>query len=190
MSLMNLEVGQGIKFCETDETRNVVYNYGLIIKVDDKSIEFFKALPSFRSLGIDGNEYKVPCYKDNNAVYERHKDNVRLEGFLSVFTELGQGRKDGVYVHADMKDLKVYDIDDCKIHNVTCIDGGVKISKQAMHEILNHPWQEQKQKELTKKSLLKKDVADEQKKQINPSKRRLPDISFDMEENAERQFGE
>lgn len=41
MSLMKLEVGQGIKFSEVDKKGKESYKYGLIIKATDRSIEFF-----------------------------------------------------------------------------------------------------------------------------------------------------
>lgn len=146
MSLLNLEVGQGIKYCKSDRNNKLSYHYGLIINTTDNSIGFLNVLPSFRKIGF-GEEYKVPCYKDGNALYEKHRNNVRLEGYLSVFTELSNGRKDGVYVYADIEHPVIYDAEDCKIHKVAGIDGNEKISKEAMAEVLNHPWIDQPQKE-------------------------------------------
>lgn len=65
-----------------------------------------------------------------------------------IFTELSKGRRDGVYVYADIENPIIYDVNECRLHKVTLIDEGKKITKQAMDEVLSHPWPEQKQLEL------------------------------------------
>lgn len=145
---MNLEVGQGIKYKTFDGKGKAFSHYGLIIDVSDDAITFYSVLRSFRPLGLNG-EYKMPCYKDKDAVYEKHKDNVRLEDCSSVFRKLSGCRKDGVYVHADALNPIIYGMTDCALHGVTVIDGGQKVPEHVMQKVMYHPWPVQNQREKT-----------------------------------------
>lgn len=61
------------------------------------------------------------------------------------------GQCGGAYVDAREKYYITYDRAKCKLHNVSVIDGGVKVSDKVMDEILNHPWEEQLHFQFTRK---------------------------------------
>lgn len=127
---MNFEVGQGIKYTVRGERG---WSYGVILQVSSDSITFAEV----------GDAMGVYCYDDVEASYDTDRDNVRLNDCPPPFTVISGGHCGGAYVDAREKDYITYDRAKCKLHNVSVIDGGVKVSDKVMDEILNHPWEEQ-----------------------------------------------
>ena len=58
------------------------------------------------------------------------------------------GEKGGVYALADIDNPIKLTKEQCEKYYVTVLDDGATISDRDMYEIFNHPWVDQKQKEL------------------------------------------
>ncbi len=88
------------------------------------------------------------CYDELGAKYPGDKDNVRLKDCPPPFMRLSRGVEGGVYALADIDNPIIFTKEQCEKYHVTILDRGEKISQRDMDEIFNHPWIDQKQKEL------------------------------------------
>lgn len=88
------------------------------------------------------------CYDELGAKYPEDKDNVRLKDCPPPFMQLSRGADGGVYALADINNPIVFTKEQCIKYHVTVLDKGEKISDRDMNEIFNHPWDEQKQKQI------------------------------------------
>lgn len=71
--------------------------------------------------------YKSLFAPDSEAYGELNKYFKNVHTFaVEQEIELSKGRKDGVYVYADLENPIIYDVNDCRIHKVTLIDEGKK----------------------------------------------------------------
>lgn len=132
---MNMKEGQVIRYCNFREQYD---GYGVIIRVNPDSIDYVEAY------AVDKF---TKCYDDAGAIKEKHKDNVRIKHCPPPFKELSQGVSGGVYVVADMDNLLTFTRTDIEINHVRVIDDGIQIDDADMHEIVNHPWSRQLEKE-------------------------------------------
>ena len=132
---MNIEMGQAITY--KNERRGI--GYGVIIHSTENSISFVE---------IDRITEFTKCYDELGAKYPEDKDNVRLKDCPPPFMQLSRGVDGGVYALADINNPIIFTKEQCEKYHVTILDRGEKISKRDMDEIFNHPWDEQKQKQL------------------------------------------
>lgn len=133
---MKLQKGQCIKYkLPHDDSAG----YGVILDIRDKSIVFVEVLRA--------DKY-VHCYDELGAKYPDDKDNVRLKDCPPPFMQLSRSEQGGVYALADINNPIVFTKEQCEKYHVTVLDKGEKISQRDMDEIFNHPWDEQKQKQI------------------------------------------
>ncbi|MBU5446324.1 hypothetical protein [Blautia sp. MSJ-36] len=132
---MNIEMGQAITY--KNERRGI--GYGVIIHSTENSISFVE---------IDRITEFTKCYDELGARYPEDKDNVRLKDCPPPFKQLSRGVDGGVYALADINNPIVFTKEQCIKYHVTVLDKGEKISDRDMNEIFNHPWDEQKQKQI------------------------------------------
>lgn len=112
---------------------------GVIINATDKYVMFCEVKPVTKY---------TKCYDDMNADKDRDCDNVRLKDSPPPFRDISNGKKGGVYAVADIQHPYVMAKDDLRKCNGRVLDNGKMISVHDMHNILNHPWLDQKQKEM------------------------------------------
>ncbi len=132
---MNIEMGQAIMY--KNERRGI--GYGVIIHSTENSISFIE---------IDRITEFTKCYDELGARYPEDKDNVRLKDCPAPFKLLSRNIEGGVYALADVDNPIVFTKEQCEKYHVTVLDNGATISQRDMDEIFNHPWMDQKQKEL------------------------------------------
>lgn len=132
---MNIKIGQAIEY----KNKYSIVVRGVVTKTDENFIEFFE---------VKSVDRFTKCYDDPGAVYETDADKVRLKDCPLPFNRLTHGEKGGVYALADINNPIVFTKEQCEKYHVTVLDGGATISDRDMDEIFNHPWVDQKQKEL------------------------------------------
>lgn len=147
MKLCDFEVGHGIIYTKMNEHRDLIPFYGLVVGVSDKDISFVVVLNIIRRLPNGNDIYKVLCYDDADAVYEKHKDNVRLRGCPPPFSLLTKGKKENVYAQAGK--IEHFTEEELIKYRVDILDDGAKVSDDVIKEILCHPFPMQPQKEFT-----------------------------------------
>ena len=140
---MSIKKGQAIRYKKVHGGDG----YGVIISTTKNSISFVEAKRYDRY---------SKCYDESGASYEKHRDNVRLKDCPAPFVNLSDGDKGGVYVVANIEDAITFEREQCEKYHVTVLDGGATISDRDMHEIFNHPWMDQKQKELKRSESIQK----------------------------------
>lgn len=116
------------------------WRLGIIVNVYDNGIDIVL---------VKSLEFGDKCYDDDGAIYELHKDNVRLRGCPPPFQSLYR-RTEVAYCHADMNNLVHIKSSDYEQYHVTVIDDGAMVSESMMNEIKYHPWIDHLQKEKTK----------------------------------------
>lgn len=160
---MSFKVGQGIRYIQRGYHG---YLYGVILAVSDVHITFAKVDEANRVL----------CYDDMGASYDKHRDNVRLKDCPLPFSDVSHGVLGGAYVYANIDAYIKWDALQCEQHHVEVIDDGHLISESIMNEILNHPWQEQPEKEKTRRvPSCFEEISNEYKRIYNPSESQLGD---------------
>ena len=113
---------------------------------------------------------------DEGAVKELHKDNVRLRDCPPPFSVAYQSSENGLYCHADMNNIKYIKESEFASKDLKVIDNGAVITDSTMNEILNHPWQEQPEKEKTRRvPSCFEEISNEYKRIYNPSESQLGD---------------
>ena len=132
---MNMKIGQAIKYI--DDCQGEMY--GVILKAEEKYICFVEVRMA--------DKY-VKCYDELGAKYPEDKDNVRLKDCPPPFERLSSSEQGGVYALADIDNPIIFTKEQCIKYHVTVLDKGEKISQRDMDEIFNHPWDEQKQKQI------------------------------------------
>lgn len=135
---MSFKVGQGIRYIQRGYHG---YLYGVILDVSDTHITFAKVYEADHIL----------CYDDMGASYDKHRDNVRLKDCPLPFSAVSCGVSGGAYVYANADAYIKWDALQCKQHHVEVIDGGHTVTESMMNEIKHHPWQEQPEKEKTRR---------------------------------------
>ncbi len=149
MELSEFEVGCAIKYCKKNESskfRKFKSNYGLVVGVSDIDVSFFVVSRIRKRLPNGVGTYRILCYDDVDAVYEKHKDNVRLRKCPPPFVELSDGIKENVYVNADFNDVSRFTVDNLTEYDIVILG---KVDDDVIDEIKNHPFSTQSQKEFT-----------------------------------------
>ena len=143
---MNIEKGHVIhyKICEPYYEGNAV-----VIGVSDRNDTIF-------CVEVKRATEFTKCYDELGARYPEDKDNVRLKDCPPPFKQLSRGIDGGVYALADINNPIRLTKEQCEKYHVMLLDGGATISDRDMHEIFNHPWMDQKQKELKRSESIQK----------------------------------
>lgn len=135
---MNIEKGHAIHY----EIPNPYYEgNAVVIGVTDKNDTIF-------CVAVERIKRFTKCYDEPGARYPEDKDNVRLKDCPPPFKQLSRGVDGGVYALADINNPIVFTKEQCEKYHVPVLDKGEKISQRDMDEIFNHPWDEQKQKQI------------------------------------------
>lgn len=146
MKLSDFEVGMAVAYKDYELSRERDF-VGLVTDVTDDVMVVTIVRNIMRPLPDGNSYYNILCYDDVGAVYEKHKNNVRLRNCPPPFSDLSNGVSDNVYVQTD--NIKCFAEDELNECHVTILDNGIKVDADVMREVKHHLWQEQPQKEFT-----------------------------------------
>lgn len=128
------DIGTGVMFDMPDRV-----GHGVVMSDDGSSIEIVPVLK------LEGD---IRCHDEGGAVYDRHRDNVKLKDCPPPFMFLCAFSERGCYAMAALGARMHMTYDEADRYAVTVLDDGAKISDRDMSEILDHPWRDEMEREL------------------------------------------
>lgn len=134
---MDLQVGQAVRY---DYGNPRYMHYGVIVDVDEKSVGI---------VDVDYKDNFVRCYDEVGANYERDRNNVQLKHCPPPFTKVSRGVPGRVYAMADMENPVILQKNQLPAYVLQILERGTKVPNADMKKILEHPWEDQLQKQKT-----------------------------------------
>lgn len=134
---MDLQVGQAVRY---DYGNPRYMHYGVIVDVDEKSVGI---------VDVDYKDNFVRCYDEVGANYERDRNNVQLKHCPPPFTKVSRGVPGRVYAMADMENPVILQKNQLPAYALQILERGTKVPNADMKKILEHPWEDQLQKQKT-----------------------------------------
>ena len=98
---------------------------------------------------VDYKDDWVRCYDEVGANYERDRNNVQLKHCPPPFTKVSRGVPGKVYARADMENPVILQKSHLPAYSLQILERGTKVPNADMKKILEHPWEDQLQKQKT-----------------------------------------
>ena len=98
---------------------------------------------------VDYKDDWVRCYDEVGANYERDRNNVQLKHCPPPFTKISRGVPGRVYAMADMENPVILQKNQLPAYALQILERGTKVPNADMKKILEHPWEDQLQKQKT-----------------------------------------
>lgn len=139
MDIRQIEERQAVSWQVRSRWRQPFSVHGVVVSRTENGVDI---------VPVNELTHFIKCYDDPGAKRETDSDNIRLKDcpppfqIMCDYSETGQ-------CFADTKGSSMISasFDELAAVNAVILDGGKKISERDLHEILNHPWPEQLEKE-------------------------------------------
>ena len=158
---MNIEVGQGFKGYSSGRPI-----YGLIIGNTNNNIEFIRVVPVNFKDALNKTRHRY-SYDEADAVYNRDKDNVRLESCPPPFSDFGtvvsrvHGDMSNSMALANMDRTYHISLDSFLTNKWEILDNGAKVSDFDMSRVFYHPFPRDTQMERRLKDIMEVSLDDD-----------------------------